>query len=218
MRLHGKAAQRKEEEWTDRLLTLAELEWKREAAYQCYKRKATHVKDKLDKEVKDKGIKEGDLVLRLTYKGYVTHHYAYMATVVQDVEPTCFEDAIGNENWENATHEEISTLDVNQTWEFVPLPEGKKAIGCKWVYKVKHKAVGTIERYKARVVAKGCAQTYGIDYEETFAPVAKMATIRTVIAVAVAKGWFMHQMDVKNAFLPARGATRRNVCGAATWL
>ncbi|MCO5588689.1 hypothetical protein L7F22_042648 [Adiantum nelumboides] len=64
MRLHGKAAQRKEEEWTDCLLTLAELEWKREAAYECYKRKATQVKDKLDKEVKDKGIKEGDLVLR----------------------------------------------------------------------------------------------------------------------------------------------------------
>ncbi|MCO5554272.1 hypothetical protein L7F22_007800 [Adiantum nelumboides] len=64
MRLHGKAAQRKEEEWADRLLTLAELEWKREAAYECYKRKATQVKDKLDKEVKDKGIKEGDLVLR----------------------------------------------------------------------------------------------------------------------------------------------------------
>ncbi|MCO5602162.1 hypothetical protein L7F22_056290 [Adiantum nelumboides] len=64
MRLHGKAAQRKEEEWTDRLLTLAELEWKWEAAYECYKRKATQVKDKLDKEVKDKGIKEGDLVLR----------------------------------------------------------------------------------------------------------------------------------------------------------
>ncbi|MCO5557327.1 hypothetical protein L7F22_010888 [Adiantum nelumboides] len=64
MRLHGKAAQRKEEEWTDRLLTLAELECKREVAYECYKRKATQVKDKLDKEVKDKGIKEGDLVLR----------------------------------------------------------------------------------------------------------------------------------------------------------
>ncbi|MCO5547997.1 hypothetical protein L7F22_001453 [Adiantum nelumboides] len=64
MRLHGKVAQRKEEEWTDRLLTIAELEWKQEAAYGCYKRKATQVKDKLDKEVKDKGIKEGDLVLR----------------------------------------------------------------------------------------------------------------------------------------------------------
>ncbi|MCO5570621.1 hypothetical protein L7F22_024347 [Adiantum nelumboides] len=138
---------------------------------------------------------------RLTYDGYITHHYAYMAKVVQDVEPTCFEDAIDNENWENAMDEEIVTLDVNQTWELVPLPKGKKAIGCIWVYKVKHNANVTIERYKARLVAKGYAQTYGIDYEETFAPVAKMATVGTVIAVAAAKGWFMHQMDVKNVFL-----------------
>ena len=95
----------------------------------------------------------------------------------------------------------MAALDVNQTWELVPLPEGKKAIGCKWVYKVNHKADGTIERYKSRLVAKGYAQTYGIDYEETFAPVAKMSTVRTVIVVATTKGWFMHKMDVKNAFL-----------------
>ncbi|MCO5587550.1 hypothetical protein L7F22_041500 [Adiantum nelumboides] len=100
-------------------------------------------------------------------------------------------------------NEEMDVLDVNQTWEVVPLPEGKKAIGCKWVYKVKHKVDGTIERYKARLVAKGYAHTYGIDYEETFAPIAKMATIHTIIVVVAAKGWFMHQMDVKNAFLQA---------------
>ena len=79
-------------------------------------------------------------------------------------------------------------MDVNHTWDLVPLPSGKKAIGCKWVYKIKHKADGSIERYKARLVTKGYAQTYGIDYEETFAHVSKMATIHTVIVVVVAKG------------------------------
>jgi hypothetical protein len=81
------------------------------------------------------------------------------------------------------------------------LPEGKKAIGCKWVYKVKHNSDGSISRYKVRLVAKGYAHTHGIDYEETFAPVAKMATVRAVIAVAASRGWVLHQMDVKNAFL-----------------
>ncbi|MCO5604044.1 hypothetical protein L7F22_058201 [Adiantum nelumboides] len=119
----------------------------------------------------------------------------------KDIEPTCFEDAIGNENWESAINEEIVALDVNKTWELVPLSEGKKDIGCKWLYKVKQKDDGTIERYKTRLVAKGYAQTYGIDYEETLALVAKMATVRTIIAVAADEGWFTHQMDVKNAFL-----------------
>jgi hypothetical protein len=124
-----------------------------------------------------------------------------MAKVVQDVEPICFEDAIGHALWDKAMDEEMATLDVNKTWELVPLPEGKKAIGCKWVYKVKHNSDGSISRYKARLVAKGYAQTHGIDYEGTFALVAKMATMRAVIAVAASRGWLLHQMDVMNAFL-----------------
>jgi hypothetical protein len=124
-----------------------------------------------------------------------------MAKVVQDVEPICFEDAIGHALWDKAMDEEMVALDANRTWELVPLPEGKKAIGCKWVYKVKHNSDGSISKYKARLVAKGYAQTHGIDYEETFAPVAKMATVRAVIVVAVSRGWLLHQMDVKNAFL-----------------
>jgi hypothetical protein len=97
--------------------------------------------------------------------------------------------------------EEMVALDANMTWELVPLPKGKKAIGCKWVYKMKHNSDGSINRYKARLEAKGYAQTHGIDYEETFAPVAKMATMRAVITVAASRGWLLHQMDVKNAFL-----------------
>jgi hypothetical protein len=97
--------------------------------------------------------------------------------------------------------EEMATLDANATWELVALQKDKKIIGCKWVFKIKHNADGSVSRYKARLVAKGYAQTYGIDYEETYSPVAKMTTIRTIIAMTATKGWSLHQMDVKNVFL-----------------
>jgi len=96
--------------------------------------------------------------------------------------------------------ENMVALDVNATWELVALPKDKKSIGCKWVYKVKHNANGSMSRYKARLVAKGYAQTYGIDYEETYSPIAKMTTIRAIIAMAATKGWSLHQMDVNNVF------------------
>ncbi len=140
-------------------------------------------------------------VQRLTYDGFVAHHYAYMVRVIQEVEPTCFEHAIRNPKWDNAMDEEMAALDANATWELVVLPKDKKIIGCKWVYKVKHNADGSVSRYKARLVAKGYAQTYGIDYEETYSPIAKMTIVKAIIAMEAAKGWSLHQMDVKNAFL-----------------
>ena len=76
-----------------------------------------------------------------------------------------------------------------------------KTIGCRWVYKIKHNVVGTINRFKAWLVAKGYAQTHGIEYEETVALVTKMNIVHNLIAVAAAKGWHLHQMYVKNAFL-----------------
>jgi len=124
-----------------------------------------------------------------------------MVRVIQEVEPTCFEQVVGNPKWDNAMDEEMATLDANATWELVPLPEDKKVIGCKWVYKVKHNADRSVNRYKARLVIKGYAQTYGIDYEETYNPVAKMTTVRAIIVMAASKGWSLHQMDVKNVFL-----------------
>jgi len=92
---------------------------------------------------------------RFTCDGFVAHHYAYMVGVIQEVEPTCLEQAVGNPKWDNAMDEEIAILDVNATWELVALPKDKKAIGCKWVYKVKHNANGYVSKYKARLVAKG---------------------------------------------------------------
>jgi hypothetical protein len=97
--------------------------------------------------------------------------------------------------------EELRALQDNHTWDVVPCPSNVKAIGCKWVYSIKLRSDGTLDRYKARLVALGNRQEYGVDYEETFALVAKMTTMRTVISIAASQGWPFHQMDVKNAFL-----------------
>jgi hypothetical protein len=96
--------------------------------------------------------------------------------------------------------EEMAALNVNAILELVALPKDKKAIGCKWVYKIKHNANRSVNRYKARLVAKGYAQINGIDYEETYSPVAKMTIVKAIITMTTAKGWSLHQMDVKNVF------------------
>nr|GEW39646.1 putative RNA-directed DNA polymerase [Tanacetum cinerariifolium] len=115
--------------------------------------------------------------------------------------PSNVEQALKSEKWKNAMDVEIDALMRNETWDKCIFPQGKKVVGCRWIFTVKYKPDGTVERYKAWLVAKGYTQTYGIDYSETFSLVAKIATIRVLFSIAANQGWHLHQFDVKNAFL-----------------
>ena len=97
--------------------------------------------------------------------------------------------------------EEFISLQKSNTWELVDLPPGMKLVQCKWVYKTKFSADGSLLKYKARFVAKGYSQVHGIDYNETFALVAKMDSIRLALAIAASRQWEVPHMDVKCAFL-----------------
>eukprot|EP00253_Pinus_taeda_P001734 PITA_01734 len=97
--------------------------------------------------------------------------------------------------------EEYESIMKNSVWEEVQRPEGKSVADLRWIYKVKHVADGDIEKCKARFVAKGISQIEGVDYEETFAPVARYSSIRSILALVAQMGWKIHQMDVKTVFL-----------------
>jgi hypothetical protein len=124
-----------------------------------------------------------------------------LAQVSETHDPETFAEASGHPDWDTTMNEEYRSLMENDTWDLVPLPKGRKLVRCKWVYQTKYASDGSIERHKARLVAKGFSQVEGIDYNETFAPVAKMNSIRLVLALAASHKWEVHQMDVKSAFL-----------------
>lgn len=106
-----------------------------------------------------------------------------------------------DEHWKKAMKEEYMALKKNNTWHLVHPQTCKNIINCKWVFRIKRKSNGTVDRYKERLVAKGFKQRYGIDYEDTFSPVVKIATVRLVLSIAVSRGWSLRQLDVHNVFL-----------------
>ena len=119
-------------------------------------------------------------------------------------EPSSIQEALTSkysEQWKAAVDSEYQSLMENKTWELVELPVDRKAIGCKWVFKVKYGEQGEVERFRGRLVAKGYSQKYGIDYDEMFSPVVRFNSIRALLAYAVQKRMLIHQMDVVTAFL-----------------
>ncbi|UYV64139.1 hypothetical protein LAZ67_2006688, partial [Cordylochernes scorpioides] len=119
-------------------------------------------------------------------------------------DPKDAEEALSGKDsyfWRKAMREEFDSLIENKTWELVDPPKGQNVIGSKWVFRRKYSSDGSLERHKARLVAKGFSQQYGIDYEETFAPVVRQSTIRVFFALAVEYNLIVHQMDVQSAYL-----------------
>eukprot|EP01018_Ginkgo_biloba_P024582 Gb_26229 [translate_table: standard] len=128
-------------------------------------------------------------------------NFILMTQVMKNNEPQSFDEVVNKVQWQNAMESEFDALVRNDTWTLMDLALDKDVIGTKWIYKTKYKFDGSIEKHKARLVAKGYAQQEGVDYTKTFAPVAKMDTIRTVLVLATQHGWIIYQMDVKSAFL-----------------
>ncbi|CAH9126270.1 unnamed protein product [Cuscuta epithymum] len=137
----------------------------------------------------------------INYDKFSKSHKVFLAAITSRDEPKYFYQAVQDPLWREAMQKEVNALEENNTWTLVHLPPGKKVVDSKWVYKIKYKPNGDVERYKARLVAKGYTQVEGVDFHETFAPVAKLVTVRCMLAVAAKRNWIVHQLDVNNAFL-----------------
>ena len=116
-------------------------------------------------------------------------------------DPLTFEEAIEEELWAQAMDEEIECIEKNQTWELVDVPKDKYLIRVKWIYKTKKDDDGNVQKHKERMVTRGFTQKHGIDFNETFACVARIDTFITVLSTAAQNKWPIYQMDFKSAFL-----------------
>lgn len=161
--------------------------------------------EKTDKEPWRSSRVKKPVIKEFMVSSYFVGEEFAMAAAAADVdEPLTFSEAMASpeaERWKEAMDAEYQSLVDNDTWELVPLPPGRKAITSKWLFKVKQNSDGEIDRFKARLVARGFTQQEGIDYQETFSPVVKFQTIRAILAVAAAKDLELQQMDFSTAFL-----------------
>ncbi|KAK8669750.1 hypothetical protein V6N13_107174 [Hibiscus sabdariffa] len=147
---------------------------------------------------------------RSTRECHEPERYGFLVTTHGDVilvdqdEPKTYQEAVvspDSEKWLEAMRSEMDSMSENQVWTLVEPPEGIKPIGCKWVFKKKTDMDGNVQTYKGRLVAKGFRQIHGVDYDETFSPVAMIKSIRILLAVAAFHDYEIWQMDVKTAFL-----------------
>ena len=126
------------------------------------------------------------------------------ALITEYGEPSCYQEAVGDADskiWKKAMEEELDSLAKNNTWDLVELPEGRSVVGCKWVFKLKRKVDGSIERYKVRLAIKGYSQVEGIDFHKIFSPVVKLVSILTVLALTSLINLELEQLYVKTTFL-----------------
>jgi hypothetical protein len=120
---------------------------------------------------------------------------------ISDAKLSSFEEEDKLQVWKDAMLEEYRSIIKNNVWDIVSRPKDKSVISYKWIYTIKHATDGSVEKFKAIFVARGFTQKEEIDYEETFSPIAKYTSIRTIISLASVLGWKLHQMDVKTTFL-----------------
>ncbi|WZZ15660.1 hypothetical protein YC2023_108749 [Brassica napus] len=136
-----------------------------------------------------------------SFAEFPEEHYAFMISLDESYVPRTYEEAMLDKEWKESVGAEAGAMIKNDTWYESELPKGKKAVSSRWIFTIKYLANGQIDRKKTRLVARGFTQTYGEDYIDTFAPVAKLHTVRIVLSIATNLEWDLWQMDVKNAFL-----------------
>lgn len=164
-----------------------------------------HQSDKLTSNWKHKSSHPKDLIIGDINEGIHTRskrrEESSAVALVSEIEPKSIEEALSDESWIEAIQEELRQFSINDVWELTPKPKGKSIIGAKWVFRNKMNEKGKVIRNKARLVAKRYTQEEGIDYDETYAPVARLEAIRLLLAFACYKNFRLFQMDVKSTFL-----------------